>query len=170
MTEAQAKEMWDAAWEEGYKSAVEEIQESYNELVDKYNSLLEDYNALLESNGNDGCEQNYDLQEMKKTLKSIIEIKQSTFDNFGLKLTNYGISNIATNGWVTFALEIEGNTLNEGVFLKMNFYDEDNNLLGNDDSTYISCTDFAGYDSFSLSIHIDNLAFEAKKIVIFLAK
>ncbi|WP_027728635.1 hypothetical protein [Treponema sp. C6A8] len=168
MTEKEGKQVWDAAWEAAWNEAMKQSQEQYNELVDQYNSLLDDYNQLLEKTQNNNETEDFNPEEIKKYLKSIVEIKQPTFDSFAIKLTNFAFSQIEDDGWFEFNYELEGQ-LEESVYIKLNFYDEDNNLLYTD-KDFICNDDFSGFDTSTIALHEKNLAFNTKKILVYVTK
>ena len=108
------------------------------------------------------------VQELRNHLKESVEIKEKTFEHFNLKLSNIGFSSFDDDGWFNVILEVESlneESLQSSVYLKANFYDSDNNILATG-STLIT-EDFSGFDTFSLVMQEDNLAFDINKIILY---
>ena len=110
------------------------------------------------------------IQELRENLKSMLEIKTNTFEHFNLKLINVGFSSFDDDGWFDIIFEIESITkgFDVNLWIKANFYDSDNNIIATG-STLLN-SDFAGYDTLLINMHEADLAFEAKRIVVFISK
>lgn len=102
-----------------------------------------------------------------------IEIVNSTFEKNNLQVLGQGFCNIDTEfGTMSLLVEIASinNTkIKQDLFLKVNCYDERNNIIYSTDEC-IDETSFDGYDTLELCLLDDNLVFKTKKCRIYITR
>lgn len=111
-----------------------------------------------------------DINAIAKNLNKNVDVVESTFSQNNLQVISYGFCGIDEDrGSMTLLVEIasiNGNSISNRVDVKANFYDEDGVIIYSESKTVYE-EDFAGYDTLSLYLNEDGLAFNAVKCRLF---
>lgn len=109
-----------------------------------------------------------------KRLRGNIEAVQSTFDKYGLEISSTGASFADCLGGpaAEFFIEIieKEKKSNDKVYIKVNVYDENNQLIGS--SASLSALDlgkFSGFDTYEVTVISSSMWQEAYKAKVYLA-
>lgn len=108
---------------------------------------------------------------LAKQLRKNIDVLDSTFEKYDLKVLSVGISGVEDDGWFQVVVEIlkkNSGKLDASLDIKANCYDEDGIIFSK--STTIFAQDFSGYDTFIVYCQEDNLIYKTNKIRVFLTK
>lgn len=112
-----------------------------------------------------------DAEVLRKKLNGCIEVENSTFERNGLHVERCTVSSIdEDDGWLNLNIEVSfapGVTeLVNDLYIKANFYDEDDTLLYSDHAR-LGMEKFQGYDTMVIETCEDKLAFNTTKCKVY---
>lgn len=94
-----------------------------------------------------------------------VDILENLFALYNIQILNFGFSEIDTDGWIAFNIEIttvSGVNITENLKLVLVLYGSDNHIIYTMENI-IFCDKFNGYEVKKFSISQDNVAFEISK-------